>query len=267
MSSGSHWTCPGFDLVERAGARVLTRPESAAWVRSVLEGGEGLYAASARDRRASRLEGRSPVFVIPAKDSTGSKEQGRKWAVRHYTRGGRFVPLFFGDRYLRPGRVRPYHETVASETARTRGISTPKVVAAAMYPSGPFYRADLVTVFIPDAVDLVEALFDTKRKGAGGASERLDALGAAGRLVRSLATAGLRHRDMHARNILLEWKGATPTPHLLDLDRCDIRPEGVSLSPLPMLNRLMKSLRKWENGTGIHISDREWNTLERAVTG
>jgi tRNA A-37 threonylcarbamoyl transferase component Bud32 len=175
------------------------------------------------------------------------------------------VPAVLGDRYIRLGRVRPFHEVEASEAARERGISTPLVVAAALYPAGPFYRADLVTVFIPNAADLVEALFDSRRKGAGGAAERLDSLQAAGGLVRRLAAAGIRHRDLHARNILLDWQGAAPTPHLLDLDRCDVGPPGIPQSATSMHQRLRRSLRKWERRTGIHISAKEWETLDRAV--
>ncbi|MCJ7630077.1 MAG: hypothetical protein MUO50_17015 [Longimicrobiales bacterium] len=266
MSTGSRWACPGFEVVEYPGARVLARREVVPWVRSVLASGQGLHAASAGDRAALRVEGRDPVFIIPAKLSKGAGS-GDRWAVRHYTRGGRFLPALLGDRYARSGRVRPYHEVAASEAARERGIPTPKVMAAAMYPAGFFYRADLVTAFVPNASDLVDALFDTQRKGAGGAAERLDSLRAAGELLRHMAEAGLRHRDIHARNILLEWQGGTPRPHLLDLDRCDVRPEGVLLSPTSMHLRLRRSLRKWEHRTGIHISGKEWETLDQAVAG
>ena len=67
VRAGSRWTSPGFEVVEHPGARVLARPEAVAWVRFVLENGQGLHAASARDKAAQRLEGRDPVFVIPAK--------------------------------------------------------------------------------------------------------------------------------------------------------------------------------------------------------
>ena len=268
MNSGPRWSCPGFEVIEQPGARVLARSEAVPWVRSVLRSRQGLHAASARDKSAFRVEGRHTVFVIPAPLPRASENapEGR-WAVRHYARGGRFVPMFLEDRYLRIGRIRPYHEIAASEAARARGILTPRVVAAAMYPTGPFYRADLVTSFVPDASDLVEALFDTRRKGAGGAAERQDSLKAAGELIRHMAAAGLRHKDLHAGNILLEWKGAAPRAHLLDLDRCDVRPPGANISPITMHQRLRRSLLKWQHRTGIQISDLEWNTLDRAVTG
>ena len=268
MRAGSQWTYPGFDLIEHPGARVLARPDAVPWVRFVLKGGQGLHAASARDKAAFRLEGRTPVFVIPAKVTQAERTRSeRRWAVRHYARGGRFIPTLLGDRYVISGRIRPYHEAMASDIARDRGIPTPRVVAAAYYPAGIFYRGDLVTEFIGDASDLVEALFDSRRKGAGGAAERLDALQAAGELVRRMAVAGLRHRDLHARNILLEWRGAAPRPHLLDLDRCEIGRQGAAVSPDTMHKRLKRSLLKWEHRTGIRILEREWETLDRAVAG
>jgi len=268
VSTGPEWTCPGYEVVEHPGARVLARASAVAWVRFVLESGQGLHAAASGDRSASPIEGRLPVFVIPAKvrehdDSSGSA----RWAVRHYARGGRIVSALLGDRYLRSSRVRPYRETLASETARARGISTPRVMAAAYYPRGFFYRADIVTEFIPDASDLVETLFDSRRKGPGGAAERADALRAAGTLLRAMAAAGIRHRDMNARNILLEWRGAFPTPHLLDLDRCTVEPEGRPTSLATMVHRLQRSIRKWEAHTGIRITEKEWKSLDRAVAG
>lgn len=264
MSTGSRWTCPGFETVEHPGARVLARPEAEFWVRSVLEGGQGLHAASARERDAVRLEGRNPLFVIPAQG--GGISPHDRWAVRHYVRGGRLVPALMGDRYLRSGRIRPYHETEASEAARARGIPTPRVVAAALYPQGVFYRADLVTDFIPDTIDLVEALFDTSRKGAGGAMERMDALQAAGRLVQSMARVGIRHRDLHAGNVLLQWRGMAPTAYLVDLDRCEVGRQGQSVAATRMFQRLRRSLLKWEHRTRTRISEREWSILETAAT-
>lgn len=273
MRRGSRWSPPGFEVVEQGGFRVLARPEAASWVRFVLESGKGLHAAASEDRNGFRVEGRSPVFVIPAKTPPtkvdGHRRNGPRveWAVRHFVRGGRVVSALLGDRYFRVGAIRPYHEVGASEEARRRGVSTPKVMAAATYASGLFYRADLVTEFISEASDLVEALFDTRRKGAGGAVERLDALRAAGYMVRQLAQAGLRHRDLHAGNILLQWKGAAPQAHLLDLDRCEIGPEGKPIPAAPMHQRLRRSLRKWERRTGLRVSEREWETLDRAVGG
>lgn len=266
MRVGSSWTHEGFEIVEHPGARVLARPETVAWVRYVLEGGQTLHGAASGDRGAVTLEGRHPVYTIPAKVPSSYPVEEERWAVRHYARGGRASKLLV-DRYLRLGEVRPYQETAASEATRARGIPTPRVMAAALYPDGIFYRADLVTAFVSKSSDLVETLFDMKRKGAGGSAERLDALRAAGGLIRDMAAAGIRHRDMNARNVLLEWRGVAPRAHLLDLDRCVVAPTIGSVSTGAMHQRLLRSLRKWEKRTGFRITDKEWETLDQAVAG
>jgi 3-deoxy-D-manno-octulosonic acid kinase len=259
---------PGFQEVERPGARALARTEAAPWVRYVLEGGGSLHAAAASDRSALILEGRKPVFVIPAKLPRDQRPSGaERWAVRSFARGGRVLPALLGDRFLRSGSPRPFHETFVSEGARLRGVPTPRIMAAAVYPRGLLYRADLVTEFVPDASNLVEALFDTRRKGAGGAAERLDALRAAGSLVRAMARAGLQHGDLHAGNILLQWEGAAPRALILDLDRARLRPRGSLPSTGPMIRRLRRSMRRWEGRTGLRLSEREWSTLEEAGMG
>jgi 3-deoxy-D-manno-octulosonic acid kinase len=291
------WTFPGFETVATPGAIVLARPEAVGWVRFALDGGRTLHDAAAAQRNAFQLEGRRPLFVIPAKvsgagnpdgpsrrgelgglyhpeessaaddASRGGGDPGRQqWVVRHYARGGKLLPRILGDRYIRLGSLRPFHELEASEEARGRGIPTPRVVAAAVYPSGPIYRGDLVTVFVPQATDLVATLFDSARKGVGGALERRDALHASGALIRQMASGGLRHRDLHAGNILLQWRGAAPLPLLVDLDRCRVMREGVTTAVGPMYRRLLRSLRKWERRTGLRISESEWETLERALT-
>lgn len=265
MMARSEWVPRDFESVERPGALVMARPEAVGWVRFVLDGGRTLHEAAAAQPDASRLEGRRPLFVIPAKVNRRAEPEPERWVVRHYARGGVLLPPVLGDRYLRTGSIRPFQELEASEQARARGIPTPRVVAAAVHTSGPFYRADLVTVFVPGSTDLVAALFDTTRKGIGGAVERMDALRAAGALIRQLASRGLRHRDLHAGNILLQWRGAAPSYLLVDLDRCQVLPEGVETSREPMYRRLRRSLRKWERRSGLRISESEWETLERAV--
>lgn len=259
---------PGFQWVDHPGANVLARSEATPWVRYILESGDSLHAAAASDRAALRLEGREPVFVIPAKIPQDQERSApARWAVKRYARGGKVLPVLLGDRFLRLGTPRPFLETRVSEGARERGVPTPRIMAAAVYPRGPLYRGDLVTEFVPDAADLVEALFDTRRKGAAGAAERLDALKAAGSLIRTLARAGLQHGDLHAGNILLQWEGIVPQAMILDLDSARLLGPGTRSATGPMLRRLKHSLGKWEARTGLRLSDREWATLEEAAVG
>lgn len=259
---------PGFETVDHPGARVLARREAVQWVRYILESGDTLYGAASNDREGFDLPGREPVFAIPAKGSRkGSASHGERWAVRHFSRGGRVFSSLLGDRYLKLGMPRPLHELRVSEGARARGIPTPRILAAAVYDTSIFYRADLVTEFVPESTDLVDTLFDTRRKGLGGASERLEALKAAGHLIKALGKSGLRHGDLHAGNILLQWEGTVPRSHILDLDRSQLLPEGSSAPVGPMLQRLKRSLRKWERRTGLILTEREWATLDGATMG
>lgn len=249
-------------------ALALARDEALPWVRYVLDEGGTLHAAAGSDRDVLVLEGRKPVFVIPEKASSGvPRRTGGRWAVKRYARGGRLLPVLLGDRYLGVGPPRPFREVGLSEEVRGRGVPTPKILAAAVYPRGPFYRADLVTEWVSEAADLVETLFDTRRKGAGGAAERLDALRASGILIRDMARTGLRHGDLHAGNILLQWAGAVPRALVLDLDHAGLAPGGESCPPDPMVRRLRRSLKKWEGRTGLRLSGREWETLEEAILG
>ena len=225
-----------------------------------------LYEAAAGERNVLDLPGREPVFSIPEKGSKRGGAGGR-WAVRHFSRGGRVLPSLLGDRYLRLGTPRPFHELWVSEGARSRGIPTPRILAAAVYATALFYRADLVTEFVPDSTDLVDTLFDPQRKGLGGASERLEALKAAGALIHALGKAGIRHGDLHAGNILLQWRGTVPRSHILDLDRSRLLPEGSRASVGSMLYRLKRSLRKSEGRTGLRLTEREWATLDAATMG
>lgn len=268
MKTGPNPPPPGFQVVDHPGVRVLARTEVAPWVRYVIEGGSTLHDAAGSERDVVALEGRAPVFVIPAKLPRGLRRRGgQRWVVRKYARGGRVLPKLLGDKYLGVGLPRPFHEARVSEEVRERGVPTPRVLAAATYSAGAFYRGDLVTEMIPDASDLVDVLFDNRRKGAGGAGERLDALAASGSLVRVMAEAGLHHRDLHAGNILLQWEGTAPRARILDLDLSRLLPRGARAPASAMVRRLKRSLRKWEGRTGLRLSQREWATLEEAALG
>jgi hypothetical protein len=267
---------PGFGLVDHPGARALVREEAIPWVRYVLEGGGTLYATAARDRHRIQLPGRSPVYAIPAKghrsttleradELGGSTAPADRWVVRHYARGGRALPTLLGDRYLNLGTPRPLHEARISQGAISRGITTPKILAAVVYPGLLSYRADLVTEYVPSSTDLIGSLFDTGRKGAGGASERLEGMRAAGALVRTLSQGGLLHGDLNGGNILLQWEGTLPRAWVLDLDRARLFPPGSAAPTDPMLRRLKRSLRKWGRVTGLTLTEREWGALDEAV--
>ena len=248
----------GFQELEEGRATAWVRPEASEWVRNVLERGDTLHQAAARSAGVQEMAGRGAVWVFsaPEGDAPG-------WVARHYRRGGSVASLL-GDRFLRSREPRPFLELRASEEVRGRGLPTPRVLAAAVYPRGLHYRGDLVTELVPDAMELAEVLFDPERTGVAGGADRKEALQEAGQLIRKMGEAGVFHPDLNARNVLLRWYAA-PDALVLDLDRCRVGSAPDRDAAGRMLMRLVRSIRKLAGKTGIHVPENEIQVLREAV--
>jgi 3-deoxy-D-manno-octulosonic acid kinase len=220
---------------------VIARQGQEKFVEDALRRYGTLYSF-ARQHAQATLPGRTGAIVIDA--------PGGPWVVRHYARGGA-VAAVLGDRYLRFGRRRPWRELWASAWARARGIETPAVAAAVVYPGGPFYRADLATAHVPAAADLADTSIGPQRRNE---EERRLAWHAAGRMVRDAAAAGLVHADLNLRNILIAWPLGLPRPYLLDLDRCRIVQRTAPHELAAMIRRLERSARKFERQSGASLA-------------
>jgi diguanylate cyclase (GGDEF)-like protein/PAS domain S-box-containing protein len=230
----------------RPGVLLMAGPGFEDPLREWLDRHGTLMAAAEAHPDGRPLAGRGRVVVVPAPGSA----DGERWVVRHYHRGGA-VARFLGDRYLRAGRLRPFHELRALERLRALGVPTPEPVAAGVYLHGLFYRGDLVTRWVPGSIDLAGCLFPTT------ASEPPlpppAALRAAGRLVRLLHDHGVLHPDLNLKNILLvpaPAPSAEPDALILDLDRAVIRRGATRRARRAMLDRFWRSARKWERRTG-----------------
>jgi len=222
--------------------------------------------ARGRARTDGGLEGRGTIFVFAAPAPGPDGRAG--WALRHYRRGGLVAPLL-GDRYLVAGPSRPSIELRASVAARARGVPTPAVVAGLVErgSTGVLYRADLVTELVPDARSLRDVLFATATPlGREAAREQSpdthEALRLSGRLVRSLADAGIEHADLNAGNVLLTTRDAW----VIDLDRCRVRSRGRRSAAATMLRRLERSLRKLSRAHARPLSRGEWSALREGWT-
>lgn len=223
------------------------------WLDEVLASGSTLHEwAAALDDRVA-LAGRGAVHSVPA-PAPGPDARAR-WVVRHYYRGGAVARLLV-DRYLAVGVPRPWIEARASMQARSRGIPTPAAVAGAVYPAGPFYRADLVTEEIPGGADLAAVVFQGVRD-----LDPIASLLATGQLVRRMEHEGLYHPDLNAKNVVLRSGPDGPQAHLVDLDRCCLREWGIPAPVFPMRDRLRRSLRKL--GMRFHraLTSDEWKAL------
>jgi 3-deoxy-D-manno-octulosonic acid kinase len=245
---------PGFYEAEGPAGWAFARPAAQAWVSEALAQGLMLRQHAAGQPQVRALEGRGPVYVV--------RGGGAEWVVRPYRRGGAVAGPLLGDRYLRLGPPRPLAEAQASQEARRRAIPTPAVVAGAVYPAGPFYRADLVTEYIPDSRDLAALLF---QRPPADPHERARGLREAGHLIGRMAKAGVEHPDLNAKNILLVGEKWAFTAVLLDLDRCRVDQQLDPLSPLPMLRRLERSLGNLAARAGEPLSERDREVLRQGV--
>jgi len=234
---------------------VVARSEVLDWARGAVERAGSLYAYAAGREGARVLQGRGPAYCIDG--PTGA------CVVRHYRRGGE-VARWLGDRYVRAGEPRPLRELRASEEVRRRGIDTPLVLALAIYPAGPFYRADIATAFVPGALDLAAALFGPAPLEG---TDRLTAWAAAGSLLRTLGERGVVHADLNLKNILLDASVQPFRVLLLDLDRCRVAHRVTALVRLGMLRRFQRSASKWANRAGRTITEEERRAFEGAYHG
>ncbi len=238
-----------------SGVELLALPEVWDAARHAIERNGTLFDYAATRPGAVGLAGRGVAYHIAAPGSYTNE----RWVVRHYRRGG-MAARFFKDRYVNSGVARPVRELIASARARERGVATPEVVAAAIYPVGGWYRADIATRYVAGSRDLAERLFDDD-----DAERRRSAMRLAGALMRSAHEAGVVHNDLNLKNILIAGDGADALAWLLDLDRAVVmRDAAAKFERDLMLRRFGRSLRKFEKQNRRKLQDGEREAFAHA---
>lgn len=245
---------------------LIAHPSARSALREWIHDSGTLVDAAARHPAAETLRGRGRVYVVPA---PGPDEHDERWVVRHYLRGGAVASLL-GDRYFRFGTPRPFRELRTGRRLEELEVPTVLHLGAAIYPSGPWYRGDLVTRYVPDSRDLAAVLFPggsleggKEPRPAHSASEPAPdaeaAMQAAGSLVRLLHDRGVVHRDLNLKNILItgsESGDGGVRALVLDLDRASVRERVDERARRRMLDRFWRSARKWETATGRPLAVR-----------
>jgi len=244
----------GYEIRTIGSTKAIVWRAATPWLDAVLASGERVHEWASQQEGRSEFPGRGQVYSVsrPVAGPEGSK----RWAVRHYYRGGAMA-MHMVDRYLRAGRLRPLRELAASVTARARGIRTPAVVCGIAYTQGHHYTADLVTEVVPDSVTLADTLLAND-----GTSGWLVAMAQAGALIRQLAEAGVFHVDLNARNILLQTK-PKDAAFVVDLDRARILKRPSASTADRMRARLIRSILKIGTPTGERLAVSE---VEAALT-
>ncbi len=247
----SYVSVPGFEAARAGSVLLVARPGAMRWAREALGQHRSLHAAGLSSATLT-LNGRGPIPVLfnPA-------GEGPPWAIRRYRRGGSM--RFMDDRFVRLGRPRSLRELESSVRVRELGIATPQVVAAAVYWAGLFYRADLVTEYVPEARELADVLLGTSDSSIlpAAADVRTQALSCTSQLVARMVERGVRHPDLNARNILLTRKSQGMEAILLDLDRCAIGAWPATDAGSRLRRRLARSIVKLQHERPGELSGEE----------
>ena len=228
-------------------------------------GGGGIHRQVLYD--ASRIAQLSEaLFVPPASaniavdaNTTGRAQvvvhdyEGRRLVSKHYHRGG-MVAVLLGDRYLgrRAERSRAFREWCLLSAMKQQGLPVPTPIAASRIQSGLWYRADLVTEYLPDTQTLADGL-------RAQTLERV-VWQQIGVVIRRFHRHNVCHADLNARNILL---ASTGDVFLIDFDKSGFRKTGRHWRKAN-LNRLRRSLEKFATREPVfHFSEADWQALMR----
>jgi len=198
------------------------------------------------DDAMTAAPGRGDVVTLQVGDEV--------WVKRHYHRGG-LVSRVIDDSYWWTGltRSRPYRELELLKTLRERGLPVPIPVAARLSVAGLRYRADLVTVLVPDARPL-SRLLAQGRVGTPVWEE-------VGRTLARFHAAGVDHPDLTAHNILVDEARRV---WVLDFDNARLR-SGRSWKPA-RISRLNRPLNKAALETGTDFDTDGWEQLLAAYS-
>lgn len=235
VPEGYEW----FDA--RGGATVVARDGMVPALREAMADGT-LYDYAARHPRARKMAGRGTVYAVTLPDLADGV------VVRRSRRGGLLAPLA-GDRFVLSTRAAT--ELRIALRLANEGVSTPEVLAYAVYPAGPFLRrSDVATREIPRGRDLATALLNATDE------TKPPMLAATAALLAGLTRVGARHPDLNLKNILLA-PDADEASHayVLDVDRITFGPRGSTRVAQSNLSRLGRSARKWRELYGARIDD------------
>ena len=198
----------------------------------------------ANGARMHSITGRAGVLMLERGNET--------WVYRHYHRGGLVAKLCY-DEYLWTGaeRSRPVREWHVLDRLTRQGLPAPRPVAARAVRAGPIYRADILTVLLPDTVPLSSRL--------GELWPDLALWSAIGAMVAGFHRAGCDHPDLTAHNILVD---SSRRPFLVDFDNARMRRPGSWQQA--GVARLKRSLRKVSLETGAPFDEASWEALDAA---
>ena len=191
-------------------------------------------------------EGRTPHPSIPLED-------GKRMVLRQYSHGG---PLRAVTGSLYCFGARSFRELAITEEIRSCGIPTIEPIGAVHQATGflPFYRAYLLTLEVPGALNAIQYL---EKTGESPSRETLrhkrKMIRHSGLLLRQFHQSGFFHQDLQLKNILV----AGDRILIIDFDRSYRKRILSTRERMKNLLRLNRSVEKWRRfGLPITHTDR-----------
>ena len=236
-----------FKVKESTGEWRIIHADYESAVDSLLNGG---YNTA----NVKRVQGRGDYPVANVKSSDGKEAEV---IVRSYRRGGLaglVLPDIFND------ARRPLNELVLTEKGRANGVLLPEILGLQIKWILPFfYRAKIVVKKIPDTITLEETLFSLDKKGLNRKElyrQKANLIASLVKAIRQLHNAGINHRDLNIRNILIKRTGLDFAAYIIDLDKSEHETgkTGLALDKrIDNLIRLNRSLEKMLFKAGLFL--------------
>lgn len=249
LSAGEACTLPaGYLRLTVNGRSAVVSVWAAAAIRTLLAEGT-LHDWAASQKVSDPLQGRGINYgvMLPAGTQSGATTPV---VVRRNRHGGLLGPVT-GELFLAPTRA-PL-ELANSVRLAAAGVSTPEVIAYALYPAFMnFVYCDVVTRRLAKGADFPEAW------RTAAAPDRATMLRQLASLLQSLSRAGAWHADLNLKNIYVAGNGAAMQLSVLDVDRVTF----PDCSDIAQRNftRLARSARKWHGRWGLDFDE---TALER----
>ncbi len=181
--------------------------------------------------------------------------------VREYRHGGLLGGVlgraFFGD-------ARPRGEIAVTEAARNAGVRVPEILACVGHAGAACQRWTMIQRHLDDHVDLIEWLERAPDATDASSVRKRAVIRACARAVRRLHDAGVRHTDLHLKNIMIARRGE-PSPVIVDLDKSEHHaalPEALRFGALIRLDRSVEKLNR--RGPRLSRTDR-WRFFREYV--
>lgn len=176
--------------------------------------------------------------------------QQNEFVLRHYLRGG-LIGRLLTDQYFftRLENTRAWQEKTLLLHMIESGLPAPVPAAARIQKMGLYYRADLITVRIPNARDIHHILLESTLSD--------DVWRKIGETIAQFHAHQIYHHDLNIHNIMLDESGKV---WLIDFDKgCVKKGDGWKQQNL---DRLLRSLEKELTlHKGYQYSQLSWQKL------